>query len=150
MILSTKAQEKHLTPEYISALKVDSWIFLSLKGLTKSVITFDTALFVVFKAEYPTPVSYNSLEKLTHYLQMCDVNWYSVYYRKFPNFEVTSLFFLCFLFSMRKFCVSWWSSTDRRIRGTLSSPVRPIFFYRWFLGSVRSEGLFLYENRIAY
>lgn len=149
MILSTKAQEKHLTPEYISALKVDSWIFLSLKGLTKSVITFDTALFAVFKAEYPTPVSYNSLEKLTHYLQM----WFELIFRllqKTSQFWGYIFIVLWFLFSMRKFCVSWWSSTDRRIRGTLSSPVRPIFFYRWFLGSVRSEGLFLYENRIAY
>lgn len=72
--LSTKAQAKHLTPEYISALKVDNRIFLSFKGLTKSVITLDTALFAVFKAEYPTLVSYNSLEKLTHYLQICDLN----------------------------------------------------------------------------
>lgn len=133
MILCTKAQEKHLTPEYISALKVDSWIFLSLKGLTKSVITFDTALFAVFKAEYPTPVSYNSLEKLTHYLQMCDVNWYSVYYRKFPNFEVTSLFFFVFPFLhekvLRKLMIFDWSPDKRN---TFKSSTSNIFLQMIF------------------
>lgn len=63
MTLSTEAQEKHPTTEYISALKVDNLIFFSLNGLTKTVTTFDNALSAVFKTEYPTPVSYKSVRK---------------------------------------------------------------------------------------
>lgn len=35
----------------------------SIKGLTKSVITFDTALYAVLKAENTPPVSYNFVRK---------------------------------------------------------------------------------------
>lgn len=63
------------------------------------------------------------LEKFTQYLQMCELNWYSIYYRKGKYVLFCCSFLHDDIIMCVTFCGSWWSLTDRRIRGTLTSPV---------------------------